>query len=92
MMHKTGAPVQVSPLPEDEAAALLFLKQTVDTKFSTEDVGMAVRPLVMKKAQIDTDKRVVRNWANTVLNKLFKRGLVKKEGKGRGTPTLWWAN
>lgn len=91
MMHKTGTPVQVSPLPPDEAAVLLFLKRMPGTRFSTEHVGRAVRPLVLKKPATHTDSRTVRTWAGVRLNKLFKRMLVKKAA-GPGTSLVWWAD
>jgi hypothetical protein len=91
-MFKTGAPVPVSPLPDDEAAILAFLKGNAGTKYTTEEVGRAVRPTVMKKDQLCQEGRVARNWASTRLNSLFRKHLVYKEGtKGRSQSMKWWA-
>lgn len=79
-------------MPEDEAAVLNFLKEHASTKFTTEEIGRAVRPLVMK-ADPGGDKLIVRNWASVRLRSLLRRHLIQKEGTGScGKQSNWWAD
>jgi hypothetical protein len=96
VMRKTGIPVAAEPLPKDEAAVLVFLKNSPGTQYSTEAIGRAVRPQTMKaKAAtmnaLSGEARVIRNWANLRLNKLYRKGLIKKGNTGRGVTMMWWA-
>jgi len=89
-------------LKPEELAVLNFLREHHDVKYTTEDVGHHVRPLVMKRATRATndetaplccDPRIKRNWANLILNVLYRKNLVCKEGtRGRGVPMHWWVS
>ena len=95
-MQKTGAPVS-SPIviPVYEAAVLVFLKDHAGIPFTAEDVGRKVRPLIMTPVAgkpVSRDPRVMRSWANALLNKLHRKGLILKTGhRGRGRSITWSA-
>lgn len=76
-------------LSKEETAVLAFLQQTPGIHFTTEEVGRAVRPLVMQNP--GGDVLIQRNWAAYHLRKLRLKHLVKKEGTGaRGIQSKWW--
>jgi hypothetical protein len=102
-MTKYGKAIsKTEELKPAELAVLNFLRSHPETKYSTEDVGRQVRPLVMTKvsrevndetAPICDDPRIIRNWANTILNTLHRKSLVCKEGtRGRSLPVHWWVS
>ena len=79
-----------------EDAVLQFLQAAPPgVKYTAEEIGKAVRALVLKltpEERAYPEGRLARNWASLRLNSLHRRGLIHKEGKkGRGASMKWWA-
>lgn len=78
-----GSLAKTEVLNQAEFAVLNFLREHAGMKFSSEEVGREVRPLVVTKGchgkEVIMEPRVIRNWASLQLNNLYRKHLVRKE-------------